>query len=265
VAKPAKADGLIRMGELSRRSGIAASTIKHYLREGLLPGAAVSTARNSALYDPSLVARLVEIKELQTTHFLPLWRIKEVLAGKADPRVATVSAAVDRVTAEDSHRRATRASLLAQGLAPAELDALVKARLLPDDDVFTGDDLALAETVVRAHTAGLTDHLSTVEILARYVDNVSRLVEDEIAIFRDTVLSGAGTRLASSTVEAMRVSERLVVLLRRRLLLPTFERTMAAATSVSSSVSSATSSAAALPGWVDGAAAPATAARAHRR
>jgi DNA-binding transcriptional MerR regulator len=217
------------MGELSRRSGIAASTIKHYLREGLLPAAAVSTARNSALYDPALVARLVEIKELQTTHFLPLWRIKEVLAGTADPRVATVSAAVDRVTAEDAQRRATRASLLSQGMAPAELDALIKARLLPDDDVFVGDDLALAETIVRAHNAGLTDHLSTVEILARYVDNVSRLVEDEIAIFRDTILSGAGTRLAASTVEAMRVSERLVLLLRRRLLLPTFERTMAGA------------------------------------
>jgi DNA-binding transcriptional MerR regulator len=219
------------MGELSRRSGVPASTIKHYLREGLLPGATVATARNSALYDAVLVERLQQIKDLQTTHFLPLWRIKEVLAGKADPKVATVSAAVDRVHADEGLRRATRASLVAQGMAPSEIEALVAAGLLPDDDVFSGDDLALIETILRAHTAGLTDHLSPVEIVGRYVDNVRRLVEDEIAIFRDTILSGAGARLADSTVEAMRVSERLVVLLRRRLLLPTFERVMVGASS----------------------------------
>lgn len=228
--EPESAEPMLRMGELAEASGVSAATIKHYLREGLLPGAAVSTARNSALYDPMLVERLVQIKDLQTTHFLPLWRIKEVLAGKADPLVATVSAAVDRVNADDGLRRATRASLVQQGLAAAELDALVQAGLLPDNDVFAGDDLALAETLLRAHTAGLADHLSPVEIVGRYVDNVRRLVEDEIAIFRDTILSAAGARLADSTVEAMRVSERLVVLLRRRLLLPTFERTMAGAT-----------------------------------
>jgi DNA-binding transcriptional MerR regulator len=219
---------------------VPASTIKHYLREGLLPGASVSTARNSALYDPALVERLVMIKDLQTTHFLPLWRIKEVMAGKADARVATVSAAVDRVHAEDGLRRATRASLLAQGLTALEIDALVSAGLLPDEDVWSGDDLALAETLVRAHSAGLTDHLSTVEIVGRYVDNVQRLVEDEIAIFRDTILSGAGARLADSTVEAMRVSERLVMLLRRRLLLPVFERTMSATMTAANTVVSAT-------------------------
>jgi DNA-binding transcriptional MerR regulator len=220
------------MGELSRRSGVPASTIKHYLREGLLPGAAVSMARNSALYDPSLVARLVEIKELQQKHFLPLWRIKEVLQGKADPRVATVSAAVDRVIAEDQ-RRATRTSLLQQGLTTAELDALIRAGLLPDADVYAGDDLALLETVTRAHATGLTAHLPVVDIVARYHDNVRRLVEDEIAIFRDTILSGAGERLADNTVEAMKISERLVVLLRRRLLLPTFERALGVASASS--------------------------------
>ena len=29
---------MLRMGELARASGVSAATIKHYLREGLLPG-----------------------------------------------------------------------------------------------------------------------------------------------------------------------------------------------------------------------------------
>ena len=50
--KPAKADGeLIKMSELSKRSGVPGPTIKHYIREGLLPGPEVRTSRNMAYYD----------------------------------------------------------------------------------------------------------------------------------------------------------------------------------------------------------------------
>jgi DNA-binding transcriptional MerR regulator len=216
------------MGELSRRSGVPASTIKHYLREGLLPAAAVTAARNSALYDASLVERVVEIKELQHTHFLPLWRIKEVLLGKADPRIATVTAAVDRVFAGGEKRSASRTALLAQGLTAEALAALVDAGLVAADDAFSGDDLALLETVVHAHHSGLSAQLPIVETLRRYADNVARLVDDEIALFRATILSGAGDKLAATTVDAMKTSERLVVLMRRRMLLPAFERAVGA-------------------------------------
>jgi DNA-binding transcriptional MerR regulator len=229
AARPSTAStGLLRMGELSRRSGVPASTIKHYLREGLLPAAAVTAARNSALYDASLVERVVEIKELQHTHFLPLWRIKEVLLGKADPRIATVTAAVDRVFAGGEKRSVSRAALLAQGLTVEALAALVEAGLVADDDAFSGDDLALLETVVHAHRSGLSAQLPIVETLRRYAENVARLVDDEIALFRATILSGAGDKLAATTVDAMKTSERLVVLLRRRMLLPAFERAVGA-------------------------------------
>jgi DNA-binding transcriptional MerR regulator len=213
------------MGELSRQSGVPSSTIKHYLREGLLPGKSVSIARNSALYDRALIDQIRHIKALQTTHFLPLWRIKEVLAGKSDPAVATVAAAVDRVLeSEGPVRSEPVAELLQRGLRQEELAFLIDRGLVADTGVLAGDDLVLCETIIRAREAGLTDRLSTLTVLERYRQQVETLVAAEIAVFQEGIVVGAGERLAASTVEAMKVSERLVLLLRRRMLLPIFER-----------------------------------------
>ncbi len=226
-ARPeASGGGLVRMGELSRLSGVPSSTIKHYLREGLLPGKSVSLARNSALYDRSLVARIQHIKELQTAHFLPLWRIKDVLAGHADEKVATVAAAVERVLEGDGSPRSERVSgLLQRGLTREELDFLTTNGLIGDADTVVGDDLQLCEAIIRARDTGLTDRLSTVAVLEQYRSAVESLVASEIAVFHTHIVAGAGVGLANATVEAMKVSERLVVLLRRRLLLPIFEGT----------------------------------------
>jgi predicted DNA-binding transcriptional regulator AlpA len=46
------ADGLLKMSELADQSGVSAGTIKHYLREGLLPEP-VRTTRNMASTGPS--------------------------------------------------------------------------------------------------------------------------------------------------------------------------------------------------------------------
>ena len=71
-------DGLLKMRELADASGVSAGTIKHYLREGLLPDP-VKTSRNMAYYPPDCVARLRLLKRLQEERFMPLKAIKRVL------------------------------------------------------------------------------------------------------------------------------------------------------------------------------------------
>ncbi len=78
-----KTDGLLRMGALAERSGVPAATIKHYLREGLLP-APVKTSRNSAWYPPDYVDRIKLIKRLQEERYLPLNVIKRILENEPD-------------------------------------------------------------------------------------------------------------------------------------------------------------------------------------
>ncbi|MFT4049810.1 MAG: MerR family transcriptional regulator [Solirubrobacterales bacterium] len=76
-------DGLLRMGALAEASGVPAATIKHYLREGLLP-APVKTSRNSAWYSPEYVDRIKLIKRLQEERYLPLDVIKRILENEPD-------------------------------------------------------------------------------------------------------------------------------------------------------------------------------------
>jgi DNA-binding transcriptional MerR regulator len=76
-------DGLLRMGALAEASGVPAATIKHYLREGLLP-APVKTSRNMAWYSPEYVDRIKLIKRLQEERYLPLDVIRRILENEPD-------------------------------------------------------------------------------------------------------------------------------------------------------------------------------------
>src|SRR5256886_6300155 len=101
-AKPA-GDGereLLRMGELSEASGVSAPTIKHYLREGLLPEP-VKTSRNMAYYPPEFVDRIRLIKQLQEERFMPLKVIRELLERRdSDPdRLRAAIEVEDRILA----------------------------------------------------------------------------------------------------------------------------------------------------------------------
>jgi DNA-binding transcriptional MerR regulator len=61
----------VRLAELSRRSGVPRSTIKFYIREGILPPGD-RKARNQALYGEGHVERLALIRALREVAGLPL-------------------------------------------------------------------------------------------------------------------------------------------------------------------------------------------------
>ena len=99
-------DGLLRMKELAEASGVPAPTIKHYLREGLLPEP-VKTSRNMAYYPPEFVERIRLIKRLQEERFMPLKAIKSVL--DEDPeRARALVELEDRILERALARRAAR-------------------------------------------------------------------------------------------------------------------------------------------------------------
>ncbi|MFJ8966534.1 MerR family transcriptional regulator [Lentzea sp. NPDC102401] len=69
----------MRVGELSKRSGVAVPTIKYYLREGLLP-AGVLTSPNQAHYDEEHLRRLRLVRALVDVGGLSIASVREVLA-----------------------------------------------------------------------------------------------------------------------------------------------------------------------------------------
>lgn len=69
----------MRVGELSKRSGVPVPTIKYYLREGLLP-AGVLTSPNQAHYDDEHLRRLRLVRALMDVGGLSIAAVREVLA-----------------------------------------------------------------------------------------------------------------------------------------------------------------------------------------
>jgi DNA-binding transcriptional MerR regulator len=75
--KPQKKN-LLRIGQLAKKAGVSAPTIKYYVKQGLLPQP-LKTSRNMAYYDQSCVERINLIKQIQKERFLPLDVIKRLI------------------------------------------------------------------------------------------------------------------------------------------------------------------------------------------
>ncbi|MGW1869496.1 MerR family transcriptional regulator [Streptomyces mauvecolor] len=74
----------MRIGELSRRTGVAIPTIKYYVREGLLPPGEL-TSPNQASYDESHERRLRLVRALIDVGGLSVQAVGEVLGAVDNP------------------------------------------------------------------------------------------------------------------------------------------------------------------------------------
>src|SRR3954464_7159140 len=116
-------DGMLKMSELAEQSGVSAGTIKHYLREGLLPEP-VKTSRNMAYYPPDFVERIRLIKRLQEERFMPLRVIKHVIdddPGRAAALVELEDRILERAAAAQDQRRVSRAEVKRHYEIPANV------------------------------------------------------------------------------------------------------------------------------------------------
>lgn len=222
------------MSVFADRSGVPIPTIKHYLREQLLPEP-TRTSRNMAYYDAALVPRVRAIKRLQTSLHLPLSVIRQVLDRIDDDDLdsdVALELTIARVLGELAPRESvTKKQLLASGVLESELVLFLGLGIVAPqgtgrDERYVGDDVTLMRLLAQARRAGLSAAMLPPEILRDYVEALRNLVRVELSIFRAGVVPVAGNDLATLTEVATTLSERLVVLLRRKLLLPTL-RTLA--------------------------------------
>ncbi len=214
---------LFKISELARRSGVPAATVKHYVRQGLV--VPVKTGRNIAYFDDASALRIRRIKQLQQDGFLPLRVIKGALDGEG-PTLARALSTVKSALTDGAAAPRTLRSLLDAGVSSRDLEWLERLGVIRPVDVegepaFGGDDLELLRTLGAARKVGITNDMLPVAILGDYVAAIQRLVEVELTLFREGVLPRAGDQLEAIAEAATKLSERLVVLLRRRLILPT--------------------------------------------
>ena len=236
-------NGLLRMGELAEAAGVSAGTIKHYLREGLLPEP-VKTSRNMAWYPREFVERVQLIKQLQEERFLPLKVIKEVLAqGPGDGGAQRLRALIeleDRVleralSGQDARGLSAREVNKRYGLPAEALDRLetlgvLTPRLRNGSKRYGPDDVQIIEAVSRMRASGYSEALGfTVYDTLIYKRHLEQMVREEVEVMMERVAGEMDTEQAAELLEqAVEPMRDLVAALRAKLLVSELQARRAA-------------------------------------
>jgi DNA-binding transcriptional MerR regulator len=220
---------LLKIGELAEASGVPVPTIKHYLREGLLPEP-VKTSRNMAYYSPEFVDRIKLIKQLQEERFMPLKAIKSVL--DEDPERARAMVELeDRILerALGGERTRTSAAEVREryGVPKDVLDRLEEIEVLsPNTRGYSPSDIKIIEAIGRFRAGGYDEQIGfTVYDTLRYKKALEELVSQEVGMVMDRL---AGEVSSERVVEMLESGSEplqdLIAALHTKLLVAELER-----------------------------------------
>ncbi|MGI5404972.1 MerR family transcriptional regulator [Streptomyces sp. CA-135486] len=165
----------MRIGEMSRRTGVPVPTIKYYVREGLLPPGRL-TSPNQASYDDAHERRLRLIRALLEVGGLKVAAIADVLAAVDDPGKSVhkvLGVATDLIVPKYADEE-----------ADAELDAarhevrelIARRGWLVDGDFPAAE--ALAATLAALERVG---HGAFSQVLEAYADAAEQVAREDLA------------------------------------------------------------------------------------
>jgi DNA-binding transcriptional MerR regulator len=227
----ATSDEMLRMGELAEASGVSAATIKHYLREGLLPEP-VKTSRNMAYYPSDFVERIRIIKQLQEERYMPLRVIRDLLEDDPDRARALIELG-DRLlehALETESERVSAADVSERYDIPQDvLDRLAELEVLtPDKRGYSPSDIRIIEAIERFRAGGYEERIGfTVYDTLRYREAMADLVKQEVDVLMERLagemdaddamrLIEAGTQPLNDLLAAMHTKALVAELERRR-------------------------------------------------
>jgi DNA-binding transcriptional MerR regulator len=186
--------GRLKISELATEAGVPVATVRHYLREGLLPEGE-KTSRNMAYYPPELVDRIKLIKQLQEERFMPLRVIGDLLEDNGDPeRLRGLLEASERVfdlaLAEERERLGEVELAERSGVPVAVIRRLAELGVLgPDERGYSPSDAGIVEAIARFRAGGYDERIGfTVHDAARFVEPLQELAEREVAMLTDKLV-----------------------------------------------------------------------------
>ena len=197
---------LLRMGELARASGVSAATIKHYLREGLLPEP-MKTSRNMAYYPADFVERIRIIKQLQEERYMPLRVIKDLLEEDPDRARALIELGdrlLEHALAGESARVSGAEVRRRYDIPKDVLDRLAELEVLtPDRRGYSPSDLRIIEAIGRFRAGGYEERIGfTVYDTLRYKESMADLVKQEVDVLMERLAGELDPDEAMALIEA---------------------------------------------------------------
>jgi DNA-binding transcriptional MerR regulator len=231
-AEDSGGNGFLRISELAERADVPVATVRHYLREGLLPEP-VRTSRNMAYYPPEFVERIRLIKQLQEERFMPLRVIRDLLEREdAEPErlramIELEDRILDRALAGERERVPVEEVRVRYGLPGEVLDRLAELGVLtPDADGYSPSDVQVIEAIGRFRAGGYDESLGfTVYDTLRYKRALEGLVAEEVQVLTERLAGDVDPDRAIEIVEAgIGPLNELIAALHTKLLIARLER-----------------------------------------
>jgi DNA-binding transcriptional MerR regulator len=205
----APAQELLKISELAERADVPVATVRHYLREGLLPEP-VKTSRNMAYYPPEFVERIRLIKQLQEERFMPLRVIRDLLEREnAEPaRLRAMIELEDRIldrALAGERERLPAEEVEARYEVPREvLDRMAEVGVLtPDGDGYSPSDMRIIEAISRFRAGGYDESIGfTVYDTVRYKEALEPLVAEEVRVLTERLAGDIDPDRAMEIIEA---------------------------------------------------------------
>jgi DNA-binding transcriptional MerR regulator len=200
-------NGLLKMSELAEQSGVSTGTIKHYLREGLLPEP-VRTSRNMAYYPPEFVERIRLIKRLQEDRFMPLRLIKGVMdedPERAHALIELEDRIIERAAAAQERGRVSRAEVRRRYEVPDNvLERLEDLQILsPNSRGYDADEVKIIEAISRFRAGGYDERIGfTVYDAVRYREALQPLVKEEVGVLLERLVGEVDVDRAEEIIAA---------------------------------------------------------------
>jgi DNA-binding transcriptional MerR regulator len=206
IAESGTGEGLMKMSELVEASGVPGATIKHYLREGLLPEP-IKTSRNMAWYRPETVERIQTIKRLQEERFMPLKAIRSVLREDPDQALALLEVEdriLDRALAGERSRTSATEVRRTYGMPQEVLDRLADIGILtPNSRGYSPADVKIIEAISRFRAGGYDEQTGfTVYDTLRYRRALQELVKEEVDVLMDRLEGDLDPEQAARLIES---------------------------------------------------------------
>lgn len=222
---------LLKIGELAERAGVQRATVAFYVREGLLPPPVKKPHRNMAYYSAEVVEQIKLIKELQTSRFLPLAVIKELLADRKGIEEIRSFIASQPLAPElrDRNEPGGAQEPAGPGLTDSEVDHLEQLGVVaPSRGGQHGtEDLAILRAVGQMKRAGFGEIGGfEAEELNLYREAMEGLIHKEVSLFAKRVV-GERRRSREEVIGLARAglesTNALLIAMRRKIFLQVLE------------------------------------------
>jgi len=184
----------VKISELERITGVPQSTIRYYVKEGLLPQP-TKVNKSMAYYDESCVQRIALVRELQEKRYYPLSVIKNIISrmdnGVPLPSLLSLEDAIFRPRTEGGERLMSRQEFIAaSGIDKGLLDTAERLKILVpynqgEAKPYNQEDVLFAKSLMKGNKELGID----INDMTFYIHYGQKIVEEELKL-RKKIVAG---------------------------------------------------------------------------